>query len=376
HMHKQDKNDEISKIAHLLTLKVQIIYDPDNDLDEYYKMPLLYNLIKKQKVLEINEFDQRKIYFQNKSFEKIKTEIAQNVPTFSYKIQESGNITILFDNQNDANRYFLRSTLYFLLDEYFIYRYSLSFLNQYFKKNQKNEKNTDKPIDRNKNKAQKTLKEDLGFLIDNPEEKVKNFIFGPITVNRPDLHYKLKNFDSEFVIKNTICPFSDKISEYFYVETKKENLIDLKSIISQKIDQDDQLEFINPFKDTDILNLNNTIIKFKICEPVFISTVETKIVQLINLFLPYEINREDIEEIKSELQIICPDSIIHIAYTEHDNFSMRTNGRIFIECDNIKAAKEIYYKLGGLIFRDRPVVTTYYPEILFRARIFSVFFFQ
>lgn len=182
----------------------------------------------------------------------------------------------------------------------------------------------------------------------------------------------MKEIDDDIDVKRTICQSSNIQTNFFTIKIDNPKIIDhLKKMLSFVKIKHQNLNFVNLFENAEIINLNNLFpVKFKVSASVLISTIETKIIQILNLFLPYEVTTKKVNEITEALENFKFKNVkIHILYNKNEFH--QSHGRIFIECDSLEYSKQIFQELGGLIFDGRPIITTFYPEIAFKAKIFE-----
>lgn len=388
-MFNENLNTNLKKIIKVLSQKIKIIYDPEDMFDEYFRVPLLINLINSQKQIKTYDCEQNQVFIENNSFEPFSELISYKISAFSYKKMKSGLTEILFDT-NEHMEYFLqRNSLGCSFNDHFIWKYEfkLNATKIFHEPDWKQPSSTGKSYSQGtSNDTDKQLGDhSTNTLMDREKKRLKVpsllksnniYVLGPLKTSKNDLLHSFRKIDPKIQIKQFICPFGD-ITKYFILKFTEDRYIDALEAFLPHIQVEAQnLEFRDSFSNIDILNLNYIFpIKFRICDPVFISAVETRIVQLLNLFLPYEPDSQDIEELETELTVLFPDTDIYICFTDQNDNKpeYRSNGRVFIECKDVLTAKDIFNKLGGLIYHGRPIIATYYPELLFKSGVLSVF---
>lgn len=373
----------MNQIYKLCEMKVRILHDPHNEIDEFLVPPLLFDLLESQNEIFLDKKSQKRLFIANTSIDEVKETIPSDIH-FSFrtcKIQEKcqydtcnaqtsrqhyferkketkhtqnnenrnlnePDIEILFDSEEDFQRYLkLNCPTNFYFDKYFVQKSSL---------------------------PQKLL-----------EKENDLYIFGPVQVSESDLSKAIHQIDSSIKIKRMFCPFQKIFTPYFIIDfCFSDKKIPFMTSL-QHIEVNNLPIKFHPMSNyNEFLHLNQMFpTRFRICDPVRFTKMETKIVQLINLFLPYEPYEAEIDTILEFIHsfkfenvqpFVIYQNLEDCNQIENNHSFNRTTGTIFIQCDSISSAKSVFAKLGGLFFRERPIVATFFPEILFQARIFSL----
>lgn len=388
-MPNDNLSNDLRKIGKILAQKVKILHDQGTETDEYYQVPLLLDLINREKQIKTYDCEQYQISVKKTIFDVFEEQLPDKITAFTYKKKDDGFIEVLFDSKEHMALFLQQVSLEYSLNDHFIWKYD-------YKQNITATFNKLKRISaepkrgstfysksygeakKPSNCASNTTKDmDIEeFATSTTCRSERPYVLGPLQISKNDLLHSLKKTDRNIQIRQFYCSFG-RPTEYFLLKFSEDKYIDaLLAFLPHIQVETHTLQFVDAFLNVDVLNLNYLFpIRFRICDPVFISTVESRIVQLLNLFLPYEPDSQEIEETESELAEMCPGTSIYICFTDQNDNQLvyRTNGRVFIECDDISAAKVVFNRIGGLMFRDRPVIATYYPEMLFKARILSVF---
>lgn len=329
------KLDKINYAYQIFRSKIRLIHDPKNLKEEFSMMPEVCDLIKKQKNIEFDEIAQKKIIL-NKNLDFCLEKVSEIIQKFKYKKINENKIEILFDSENDLKKFILENKI-----KENIFEFDLNFVSL--------------------------------IEIDYLKNLENVFIFGPCMITEYDLKEKLLKINSNIKIEKTICNLNYRFTDFFIIkfpDSKTSNLIRI-FLQDLKVMWND-IKFHRILDYIDILHLNGFYPgKFLICDPVYISKNKSRIVQILNIFLPYMVTKEKILEIENYIRNFNFEGI-NIYSIFNENHPRRSDGKIFIECPNIFVSIKVFAMIGGLKINERPIITTFYPEILFKAKIFDL----
>lgn len=331
----------IEHIDALLNANLRFVYDVENMLDEYNLVPKMLAVINSQTPIVINEMEQRRVIVEGGNIEILIAFLEKYFEGFNYRRANSGQIEVLFDTTKDADLCIATKAEVFRF-----FRSQKYFASRSFEV-------TDLELD-------------------------DKLIIGPLDIDEMALKAAFVDIGGVLVFRQCYDFVCDKKLNFFVVSFKNKPITKhLVGFLSPLIVNNRTLTIIPFYENISAINLNEMFFnKFGVSGHVLTSTIETRIIQVLNMFLPGDVScLEKVHDIKKLIKGEIDAANIVDIYIPLSFYSKKvpycdSEGRVYIECRDIDSARAIFYGLGGLILNDRVVITSFFPEYHYKAREF------
>ncbi|ELQ74474.1 Splicing factor U2AF, large subunit (RRM superfamily) [Trachipleistophora hominis] len=335
-------NDILRGIEHideLICANLRMVYDPEDEIDEYNLVPQILEVVNTQKKYVLDEIEQRKIVVKNGNINEIIRVLEKNFAAFNYRRNSSGDIEILFDTQEDADKCitmkieglkFSRPVKYFVTTR---------------------SKLIEKPLD-------------------------EKLLLGPLKTEDEKLKRALNEISDLCMFRRCYDFVKNTPTDYFVFSFRNKNVAENLCKFLSFVNVDERMLIVCRFYDNvSIVNLNEMFNdRFIVSGHLIAAKTETRVVQILNMFLPGEISHfQMVEEVKKMiLQETGNENIVNVymPLSLYSKAYCSCEGRVYVECKNINAARNVFRRLGGLIFNGRVVITSFFPELHYEAREF------
>ncbi|KAG0442447.1 Splicing factor U2AF 50 kDa subunit [Dictyocoela muelleri] len=193
-------------------------------------------------------------------------------------------------------------------------------------------------------------------------------VIGPINVNELDLRDNL-----DFLLAlNGFRRCNNLNLSYFIFEFQIEAVETVIRTLSHLtlVDGENENELIiqSLYKNTFIFDFNmiNNFESRNLAGPIITSIQRTKILQILNLISPDDLNEKYLKDLKNQIFNLCSKygnmREIIIPFLELKSNVNSGFRKIFVECDSIEDSEKIYKNIGGEIINNRVLICSYFPE--------------
>lgn len=331
----------IEHIDELICANLRIVYDPEDEIDEYNLVPQILEVANTQEKYVADGVKQRKIIVKDANINEVIKILEKDFDTFNYRKNSSGDVEILFDSQEDANR---------------CMRIGVGDLQ------------ISRPINY-------FITTDSEFTVKDLNEKL---LLGPLKIEDKKLKAALNEISELSTFRKCYDFVGNTPTNYFVFSFGNKNVAEHLCKFLSFVNVTGRTLIACLFYDkVNVINLNDMFNdRFVVGGHVLTAKIETRIVQVLNMFLPGEISHFDrIDEMKKMIiQEAETEDIINICVPlslySKNRLYCPYEGRIYVECKDTVSARSVLCRLGGLIFNGRVVITSFFPELYYKAREF------
>lgn len=331
----------IEHIDLILSSGLRFVYDPENIIDEYHLVPQILDVINTQDTFIPGSAEQCKVIIKSPDLNATIEQLRSHCKHFEHRCISDERAELQFNSSEDADHCVNME----------IENAELSRPRGYFLSS-----------------CHCGKKKDTDNIV----------VIGPINLDAKELENALNEIDDATMLEKCYDYVSDSYSNFFVFSFKNKSITKHFCKFLSSVSVDGWKLHVYAFYDhANVVDIHKMFpSKFIIGGHIVTAKTETKIVQVLNMFLPGTVcTRDSADQIK-ELIVdeIGQDGIVCIyiplsIYTKDVSYCP-CEGRVYIECTAIDLARDVYRKLGGLFFNGRVVITSFFPEFCYRARMF------